>query len=394
MPGVPRSLADRGAPRGGDRRRRGARRSAHRVGGPRHDGRSRRGRRRDRCRRPGVAGRGGRRWRSTRRRRPGGRVSTRRARCSWWRWSPPSASCSSRTPSSRAAGRGRTRGTDASPRSRTGWRPRSSPPSGSSSASATPAPRPSVRRSSSEAAATAPLVVPEMFSRAVYAWGLTTIVAAGIAVVAAVDWLRRREDFRRRAEDGFVAAGFEGLPATRVREIGTAMWVARVKQHVVAIAVTLALTGAVLALAALEAALPQAVGRAPWDLPRWFVLTASTPAPPAGQRLGTRARDARARRRGDPARAAGPRRGPAEHHPPRGERGVGRRRLLAARCPPVRPAAVLPVRGAAPRRSHPVPPRRGTVGRALRSQPGQPDLLRHPGARRSGSAATPPGSVC
>ena len=60
------------------------------------------------------------------------------------------------------------------------------------------------------------------------------------------------------------------------------MWVARVKQHVVAIAVTLALTGAVLALAALEAALPQAVGHAPWDLPRWFVLTASTQHPRPG----------------------------------------------------------------------------------------------------------------
>ena len=133
-----------------------------------------------------------------------------------------------------------------------------------------------------EAAATAPLVVPEMFSRAVYAWGLSTIVAAGIAVVAAVDWLRRREDFRRRAEDAFVTAGFEDLPPTRVREIGTAMWIARVKQHVVAIAVTLALTGAVLSLAALEAALPQAVGHAPWDLPRWFVLTASTQHPRPG----------------------------------------------------------------------------------------------------------------
>ncbi|GAA4812704.1 hypothetical protein GCM10023200_58100 [Actinomycetospora chlora] len=131
-------------------------------------------------------------------------------------------------------------------------------------------------------AVAADLVVPEMLSRAVYAWGLTTFVAAGIAVVAVVDRLRRGSDLRARAEASFAAAGFHALPAARARGIGSAMWVARVKQHVAAVAVTLALTGSVLSLAALEAALPQAVGRAPWDLGRWFVLTASAQHPRPG----------------------------------------------------------------------------------------------------------------
>ena len=45
------------------------------------------------------------------------------------------------------------------------------------------------------------------------------------------------------------------------------MWVARVKNHVAVVPAALAVTGAVLSLAALEAALPLAVGRVPLDLP-------------------------------------------------------------------------------------------------------------------------------
>ena len=134
-----------------------------------------------------------------------------------------------------------------------------------------------------DAAAPRPLVVPEMLSRAVYAWGLASLVVAGIVLVAGADLLRRRRAFRERAMEQFTEAGFPELPTARRDEIATAMWVARVKNHVAAVAATLAVTGAVLSFAALEAALPLAVGRAPLDLP-WNVLTTSAqhPRPDSG----------------------------------------------------------------------------------------------------------------
>ncbi len=128
------------------------------------------------------------------------------------------------------------------------------------------------------------IVVPEMLSRAVYAWGLTVALALMIALVAGVDLLRRRRGFAARADAAFAASGYPEIPARWTSRIGTAMWAARAKNHVVGVLLSFVVGGVVFSLAAaFEAAAPLVAGRPVGRFwPEWFLLTASEQHPRQG----------------------------------------------------------------------------------------------------------------
>lgn len=136
-----------------------------------------------------------------------------------------------------------------------------------------------VSRLLTRSAAVPRIVVPEMLSRAVYAWGLTAALALAIALVAGLDLRRRRTDFTDRADAAFTDSGYPQIPTRWTRRIGAAMWAARVKNHVVGVLLSFVVGGVVFSLAALEGVVLLLGGRG-W--PDWFLLTASEQHPRAG----------------------------------------------------------------------------------------------------------------
>jgi hypothetical protein len=88
--------------------------------------------------------------------------------------------------------------------------------------------------------------VPEMLARVVYAWGITAVGFIALGVVAVAQLLRHRAELNRFVDTDLGHVKGLRLPERWVDKIGTAVWVARLKNHVVAILAGFALVGALL----------------------------------------------------------------------------------------------------------------------------------------------------
>lgn len=78
-----------------------------------------------------------------------------------------------------------------------------------------------------------PLQLSPLLERLAYASGITVLVIAGLALAAAVQFVRRRREFRRRAVAAFTLGTPPGLrlPTRWLSRVAVAMWSARLKNY-------------------------------------------------------------------------------------------------------------------------------------------------------------------
>lgn len=92
--------------------------------------------------------------------------------------------------------------------------------------------------------------VPEVFSRAVYAWGVTTLVVVVLALAALLHYARTRRSFRDHARRDFSCNRKLMIPPRWIGAIAGAMWTARLKNHLVLVFTVFAVTGSALIIGA------------------------------------------------------------------------------------------------------------------------------------------------
>lgn len=96
------------------------------------------------------------------------------------------------------------------------------------------------------------VTVPQILQRVAYAWGLTVLEIAVLAVIGGFSWLIRRRSFESAAAAAFELDGRPplGLPPAWRAKVGTAMFLARLKNAVPAVFWVLVATGVVLSVSA------------------------------------------------------------------------------------------------------------------------------------------------
>jgi hypothetical protein len=109
--------------------------------------------------------------------------------------------------------------------------------------------------------------VPELFSRVVYAWGITTVLIAVVGLVGVLAWYTHRNALRALATRDFTRPDGLRVPERWIGHIAFAMWTARLKNHLIGPLAFLTGAGAVLSVFTVAELWPQAWGREPQRLP-------------------------------------------------------------------------------------------------------------------------------
>jgi len=117
-----------------------------------------------------------------------------------------------------------------------------------------------------------PVVAPELLKRVVYAWGITAAMFILLAFVALLHRRIRRSGLRERVTADFTegaAAKRVILPTRWVRRVASAMWAARLKNHLVLLLTLFALVGMGLSVVAAIELSPQWRDKALIELGGW-----------------------------------------------------------------------------------------------------------------------------
>jgi hypothetical protein len=109
--------------------------------------------------------------------------------------------------------------------------------------------------------------VPELFSRVVHAWGITTVLIAVVVLGGALAWFVRRRALAEVATADFTRPDGLRVPERWVGHIAFGMWTARLKNHLVGMLALFTGVGAVLSVFTVVELWPQLWGREPQRLP-------------------------------------------------------------------------------------------------------------------------------
>ena len=109
--------------------------------------------------------------------------------------------------------------------------------------------------------------VPELFSRVVHAWGITTVLIVIVGLVGVVAWYAHRAAFRAVAAADFTRPDGLRVPGRWVGHIAFGMWVARLKNHVAGLLALFTGVGVVLSAFTVVELWPQLWGGEPQRLP-------------------------------------------------------------------------------------------------------------------------------
>lgn len=122
--------------------------------------------------------------------------------------------------------------------------------------------------------------VSPLLQRIAYAWGLTLVLVIGIIAAAGISYAVRRDAFRNAAVRAFTfgASSEPRLSVTWISRVGTAMWLARLKNSLEALLWTLSVFGLVLTLAATLEFLRLGRGGQTRDLPGPLGLLSEEPS--------------------------------------------------------------------------------------------------------------------
>lgn len=129
--------------------------------------------------------------------------------------------------------------------------------------------------------------VPPLLQRIAYAWGLTLLLIVGIGAAAGISYAMRRAAFRNAAARAFTfgTSTEPRLSTTWISRVGTAMWLARLKNSLEALLWTLSVFGLVLTLAATLEFVRFGRGGRTRDLPGPLGLLSEEPSAGAPQVL-------------------------------------------------------------------------------------------------------------
>lgn len=95
-----------------------------------------------------------------------------------------------------------------------------------------------------------PVEAPEILKRVVYAWGITALMFVVLAVVALIHRAIRGAGLRERVRADFTENDGLRLPKRWVRQVASAMWVARLKNRLVLLLTVFAVVGILLSVVA------------------------------------------------------------------------------------------------------------------------------------------------
>jgi hypothetical protein len=109
--------------------------------------------------------------------------------------------------------------------------------------------------------------VPELFSRVVYAWGITTVLIVALVLVGVIAWYAHRGALRAVATADFTRPDGLRVPDRWVGHIAFGMWTARLKNHLAGLLALCTGTGAVLSVFTVVELWPQLRGGEPQRLP-------------------------------------------------------------------------------------------------------------------------------
>ncbi|OLT14345.1 hypothetical protein BJF78_02615 [Pseudonocardia sp. CNS-139] len=114
--------------------------------------------------------------------------------------------------------------------------------------------------------------VPELFSRIVHSWGVTTALIVLVAAVGALVWRAQRSGFLERAREQYLRDGEQDprVPKRWLGHIAFGMWKARLKTHLVGPLALFTGVGALLSAFTVAELWPQLWGGQPQRLPGWL----------------------------------------------------------------------------------------------------------------------------